>query len=377
MADADGEMQELFEKITLLDPDDQQLEKKLLAATEGLSGCDSLGEISAREKVLALLVAREEWYLRMHDAGDSEDPLLLPALEGRLGVCFLEYDSRDSENTYSFAGESPDPIDEEIGRRNLEGIRRSSESSISDWQVSERVGQVMTRMPPPRLQNGWSRMISPADGRGSKKAPDRTDDFRELREYSTNDDIRRVDWNAFARTEKLYVREFNQASTAEARNISLLVDAESILSSFESPSTAIDQIYRFVSSARSRGKNVEMQVHFRGNLIYKMSSEDLRADFQSSRGPQLGRATVKSPGEDLYGALWRIGKDVSEYLDRMEDGVKVPSTSLLRNSPPLDNASSGRKEAPGMVVLAVTPYNRGPSIEQLKRTDREVQLLDV
>ena len=52
-------------------------------------------------------------------------------------------------------------------------------------------------------------------------------EFADFRAYNAGDDIRRVDWNAYARTDKLYMKMFLEE---EDLDVSLLVDASASMS---------------------------------------------------------------------------------------------------------------------------------------------------
>src|SRR4028118_490315 len=61
-------------------------------------------------------------------------------------------------------------------------------------------------------------------------------EFADFRSYNLGDDIRRIDWNAYARFEKLYLKMFLEE---EDLDITLLIDA-SLSMQFGAPLTKLD-----------------------------------------------------------------------------------------------------------------------------------------
>ncbi|MCL1855656.1 MAG: DUF58 domain-containing protein, partial [Clostridia bacterium] len=70
------------------------------------------------------------------------------------------------------------------------------------------------------------RMRNPAAGGGGglrkSKALGSSVEFSDFREYAHGDDIRRLDWNAYARFDKLFLKQFMEEQEA---SIHIIVDA--------------------------------------------------------------------------------------------------------------------------------------------------------
>ncbi len=79
-----------------------------------------------------------------------------------------------------------------------------------------------------------SRRLFSGSSRGEKRSKKRgtSVEFADFRPYNPGDDIRRIDWNAYGRFEKLYLKQFLEE---EDLDITLLLDA-SLSMSFGSPS---------------------------------------------------------------------------------------------------------------------------------------------
>jgi len=96
--------------------------------------------------------------------------------------------------------------------------------SFIDHQVISRLGAIPIEARQPMLGNASGRHRSPL--RGSSV------EFAEYRKYVQGDDTRRLDWKAYARSDRYYIKEFEADTNLRAY---MLVDTSgSMKFSFES-----------------------------------------------------------------------------------------------------------------------------------------------
>lgn len=89
-------------------------------------------------------------------------------------------------------------------------------------QRLQRLGLIAKRMPTPSAAGGQRRSVRMGDGL----------EFADHREYAAGDDIRFLDWNYYARMEKLLLRLFHQHSEGA---VSILLDASASMALGEGP----------------------------------------------------------------------------------------------------------------------------------------------
>lgn len=172
-------------------------------------------------------------------------------------------------------------------------------------------------------------------GTGERVAPRRggSAEFQEHRPYSPGDDLRRIDWSAFARSGVPVVKTFRAEEDVVVR---LLVDASASLD-FGNP------------------RKIEVSRRIAAALAYLSLTDSERVQVLVSGGGGRGLATVGEPMRGR-GALHRV---LSE-LSRIEARGAGSLSAALRGV-------SERAWRPGLLVVLSDFFDGGPTAEELAR----------
>lgn len=134
-------------------------------------------------------------------------------LEGRFNVSFqdvkeMAYPVLRHRILLSFDAISEGVNEDQIIQRILEDKRYDAGCSFFD------------RLSRLRLAMGYKSLMNMAGNRKSMQKGSSTE-FSDFREYMPGDDIRRIDWNAYGRLDRLYVKEYMEEKEAV---VSILID---------------------------------------------------------------------------------------------------------------------------------------------------------
>src|SRR5207302_10005212 len=114
-------------------------------------------------------------------------------------------------------------------------------------------------------------------------------EFYGMRDYVPGDDVRRVVWSAFARTEKLLVREFEQGISDR---IAIVVDTDADWNSPGTPSDTFETAVRVAASVGVRhirdGFTVQLEANYASLRAHHGARARLRFLDALARSP-LGR----------------------------------------------------------------------------------------
>jgi len=151
---------------------------------------------------------------------------------------------------------------------------------------------------------------------GDRKSPRKGAgiEFADFREYSPGDDLRRVDWNLYARSEKLFLKLF---SMDEDRNVTILIDCSRSMS-FGSPPKDL-YARRFAAALAYLGLVAMDRVK-----LVAMADGDIR-----SLGPLRGRAQFRRVLEWLGTLRSDGGPGLHESTQRFLAAERSPGLALL------------------------------------------------
>ncbi len=191
------------------------------------------------------------------------------------------------------------------------------------------------------------RRIKPGRSAGVRRSPKKGSsvEFKDFRNYSRGDDLRRVDWNAYARLDRLFVKLFLEEQDA---SVHLLVDKSRSMS-WGQPSKLA-----FCSRAAAALCYIALQNYDRAAVGY--FSEAL----VDMHGPISGKSSWKK--------AWEF---IGEHMTSVSEG----STSLARSV-----ASFGeRRPAPGISVVFsdLLAQDVEAGLKSLQALSQEVTLVHV
>src|SRR5205814_124416 len=131
----------------------------------------------------------------------------------------------------------------------------------------------------------------PGSSAGSRRSPRHGSsvEFADFRDYAPGDDFRRIDWNAYARLERLFMRLYR---AEENLSLSILVDA---------------------SASMGWGKPTKMRLAARlaGALGFIALRSDDHVELATLRGGSIGDRAPTGGGQSAAWMLWRFLERVS------------------------------------------------------------------
>jgi len=210
-----------------------------------------------------------------------------------------------------------------------------------------------------------SRKMKAGRLKGERRSPKRGQsvEFADYRNYAHGDDLRRVDWNAYARMERLFIKLFQEE---EDLTVHLLLDASKSMDwgdpqdiTLTTPLTPIDSETRAVGGvvAPSPGSNT----HDQNKLVYAKRTAAALGYIALSNLDRLSLTAFSKSGLQRFSAVRGKGHAVS--LMRFIAGVQAEGATdldlMLRQY-----ASHARY--PGLLFLLSDLLVEGGGIEGLK-----------
>jgi uncharacterized protein (DUF58 family) len=210
-----------------------------------------------------------------------------------------------------------------------------------------------------------SRKMKAGRLKGERRSPKRGQsvEFADYRNYAPGDDLRRVDWNAYARMERLFIKLFQEE---EDLTVHLLLDASKSMDwgdpqdiTLAAPLTPIDSEARAVGGvvAPAPGSNT----HNQNKLVYAKRTAAALGYIALSNLDRLSLTAFSKSGLQRFSAVRGKGHAVS--LMRFIAGVQAEGATdldlMLRQY-----ASHGKY--PGLLFLLSDLLVEGGGIEGLK-----------
>jgi uncharacterized protein (DUF58 family) len=210
-----------------------------------------------------------------------------------------------------------------------------------------------------------SRKLKAGRMKGERRSPKRGQsvEFADYRNYTHGDDLRRVDWNAYARMERLFIKLFQEE---EDLTVHLLLDASKSMDwgdphdiTLTAPVAPVD------SEARAIGGIVApppgMNTHDQNKLIYARRMAAALGYITLSNLDRLSLTAFSQAGWQRFSAV--RGKGYAVSLLRFIAGIKAEGTTnldlMLRQY-----ASQARY--PGLLFVLSDLLVEGGGIEGLK-----------
>lgn len=180
-------------------------------------------------------------------------------------------------------------------------------------------------------------------------APASSGEFHDYREYSTGDDLRGIDWNVWARSDRFMVH-----NRIEQERLKLMyhVDLEWLeQSSFEKPSKRLTALVSALAMVDRNGHRAGVNFYFRGTKLLAFTPDQLKSCANPQRFSLVGERYL--PWEQFLRPVW----------DRA-------ATAALYRECPL-----GRNIPPTLMESGQLPYNSGRNIVHLLAVDRSYNQL--
>lgn len=151
-------------------------------------------------------------------------------------------------------------------------------------------------------------------------------EFADYRAYTQGDDLRHIDWKVFAKTDKYYIKEYEQETNL---NIMLVVDASESMS-FRSDAAGLSK-YDYATTVAAAIAYLTLQQQDSVGLA--VFDEQVRRFIKPSNNMQRWRTLVKGLSEETGGAKTSIEGVLHELAERLNRRSLVIILSDLFDDP--------------------------------------------
>lgn len=189
----------------------------------------------------------------------------------------------------------------------LKTARQDSETKIDDI-----IGDVLDRLRQEPITDFHIKQRKNRDSR-TKPAPEGT--FRELREYTLGDDIRRIDWNASARrpeySSPLVKKYENSNPQQNLHKVKLIIDCQVAIYSAANTVRPIAEALKLSQDKKSGIEIEAIEIYSFGKLVKKIDSKDLLKAMSKTSGTNGLR--------DILKGIYKIIHAQAIYLAPMDE----------------------------------------------------------
>jgi len=195
-------------------------------------------------------------------------------------------------------------------------------------------------------------------------------EFADYRDYAKGDDLRRVDWNIYARLEKPFVKLFEEE---EDLTVHVLLDASG---SMDWPRGALTPMHKFLYALRTAAALGYIALGSGDRLIAAMlqARNDSLARFGPARGKGQALRLLRFLGEQKAGGTTDLNQTLRDYaFTARRPGLAILITDLFSPSGYQDGLSTLLARGYEAILLHVlTPEEANPRIAgDLKLIDVE------
>jgi uncharacterized protein (DUF58 family) len=151
-------------------------------------------------------------------------------------------------------------------------------------------------------------------------------EFSDHRAYVQGDDIRHIDWKVFAKTDKFYIKEFEQETNLE---LMLVVDGSESMQ-FRSPAAAMSK-HEYASALAAAIAYLALQQHDSVGLA--LFDDHLSTFIRPSNNPQHWKILVHEFEQQRGAAPTIVGRSLSELAERLTHRTMIILVSDLFDEP--------------------------------------------
>lgn len=210
-----------------------------------------------------------------------------------------------------------------------------------------------------------SRKLKAGRMKGERRSPKRGQsvEFADYRNYTHGDDLRRLDWNAYARMEKLFIKLFQEE---EDLTVHLLLDASKSMDwgdpadiTLTAPVTPVDMEARAIGGVVAAAPGVN--THDQNKLVYAKRTAAALGYVALANLDRLSFTAFSTAGLQRYSAV--RGKGHAVGLLKFIAGVRAEGATELDL---MLKQYAGQAKYPGLLFILSDFLVEGGGIEGLK-----------